>query len=170
MAQHHRRSADGADELLLFGMAHESRAHALMLVEVLSAGHSAGQHEQVGVAEVGIGEHHVRLHLHAVCRRHHVRSVDANCLYVESAAAEDIYWCQRLYVLEAVGKKYVCFCHVVYVYLLLFCILHFRTQHAERIGCLCIVLILLLLNRIVPCIFKYDISKYVFTKIHLLWL
>jgi hypothetical protein len=88
-------------------MAHESRAHALVLVEVLSAGHSAGQHEQVGIAEVGIGEHHVRLHLHAVRRRHHVRSIDANSLHVCSAAAEYVNRSQRLDILESVGKKYV---------------------------------------------------------------
>ena len=106
---------------------------------------------------------------------HHVGSVDANSLYVNSAAAEYINRCQRLDVLESVGKEIRMLLPCRICLLFVFCIFHFRTQHTERVGCLRVVFVLFL-KRIESCyivletvflknvFFKYDISKYVLQK------
>ena len=87
-------------------------AHTFMIVEIGSAGHAAGQHEDVGIAEVAcLVEGGICQDGHAMGALHFPVVIDTDGCHVYSTASQNVDGSQSLNVLEAVGHKYVCFLH-----------------------------------------------------------
>ena len=86
-------------------------ADTFVLVKILGTGHATGNHKEVGIREVGFLEADISLYIYIVGRLYHLRSVDADSNHAYTSAAKDINGSQCLYILEAIGKKYVHFCH-----------------------------------------------------------
>ena len=83
-------------------------------------------------------------------RCNHQVATDTYSLNIQSAATQYVYRTQRLDVLEAVGKKFVYLCHIVYFYCRFLLFFNLGTQDVERIGYLVVVLVFLL-QRIESC-------------------
>ena len=66
-SEHHRCGTDGSNEFPLLILAEHGIAHTLVVVEVCGAWQSSGQHQQVGILQLGVLEFEVGLHGHAVC-------------------------------------------------------------------------------------------------------
>lgn len=111
MTENHRSGADGTEKFALLGMCEKSIAHTFVLVKVLGTGHATGNHKEVGIREVGFLEADISLYIYIVGRLYHVRSVDADSNHAYTSTAKDINRSQCLDILEAIGKKYVHFCH-----------------------------------------------------------
>ena len=83
-----------------------------MLVQIGGSWQTAWQQHGVDVAEVGdVLYPQIGHELDAVGGFHHLLAGNAHCFYLQSASAEYVYGCQCLYVFEAIGKKFIYFCH-----------------------------------------------------------
>ena len=111
MTENHRSGADGTEKFALLGMCKKGIADTFVLVKILGAGHSTGNHKEVGIREVGFLEADIRLYIYIVGRLYHLRAVDADSNHSNTTTAKDINGSQCLDILEAIGKKYVHFCH-----------------------------------------------------------
>lgn len=87
LAQNERGGTDGAHLLACLGLFYQCCLHAFVRVEVGSTGHTAGQHQQVGIAQVGILEEHVGLDGYSVGRLHLEPSHDTHGLDVNTASS-----------------------------------------------------------------------------------
>ena len=116
MAQHHRSGTDSTYQTSSLSLTHYGMAHTFVLIDVLCTRHSTRNEQQVGIGKVGIGKQHVGLHRHTVSRLHLNRVANAYSLHFHTASAQYVYGSQRLNILKSVGKKFVCFCHIMYVY------------------------------------------------------
>lgn len=111
-AEDHRGGTDGTDALAGSSLLLQGRTDALMGVEILRAGHASGQQEHVGITEISVLKLQISFHSDAVRGLDKLGTGDTHCLHVHASATEDIYGSQAFYLFEAIGQKFIHFCHL----------------------------------------------------------
>ena len=110
--QYHRGSTDGTYALAGLVMSDERLSHALVLVEMTAARHSARQEEHIGILEtLDVLKLEVSLDGNAVGSLYPFSSGDAYSLDIHATSAQDVNRSQSFDFLEAVGKKFIYLSH-----------------------------------------------------------
>ena len=109
-------SADGAHLAAGGHLVADGLADTDVGIEVGSAGHAAGQHQQVGIREVALVELQVGLDGDAVGRLHQREVRCAHRYYLYAATAQHVNRDESLDILEAVSQEYINFCHNLFFF------------------------------------------------------
>ena len=110
--EYHRAGTDGRDKfagvvLLLYGLAHKR-----VVAEILRSRESAGNHQKVGIAEVGdVFDESIGCDTYIMCCGYLEVSCRGYDTYVHVGPAEHIYGNQSFDFLCSIGNEFINFCH-----------------------------------------------------------
>ena len=94
---------DGGHLLASGHLIADGLAHALVVVQVGGAGHSSGQHDEVGIRRVNLLKLQVGLDVHPVGRLYQREVRGAHCYYVNTPSAQHVDGYQGLDIFEAIS-------------------------------------------------------------------
>jgi len=98
-------------------LGNESLAHTLVLIEIGAAWQTAWEQEHIYILEaLDVLKFEVCLNGDSVGGLYPFAARDAHGLDIHTTSTEDVNWSQAFDFLEAIGKKFIYFCHNLFVF------------------------------------------------------